>query len=229
MKVYGVDISGSRAVRLQRRLSAVPRPPKLSRPQIVDAALVLADEVGTDGLTMRALARRLGVDPMAVYRHVTDKDDLLGAMCDAVLAELPELDGAGGWEAEVVRLTDALLEMLVRRPALIPVLAGAPATPASVAVSARALRVLVDAGADESVACAAWELLFALVLGAASIAATYEPATDPSAVVEAARALTAEEDVALLPVAGRLATSVGTLDAARALALDGVRLGLTRR
>lgn len=204
----------------------MPRPAKLSRAQIVDAALALADDVGTDGLTMRALARRLGVDPMAVYRHVTDKDDLLGAMCDAVLVDLPELDGAGGWEADVVRLTDALLATLVRRPALIPVLAGAPATPASVAISARALRVLVDAGADEELACAAWELLFTLVLGAASIAAAHDPPTDASAVVEAARALTSEEDVALLEVAGRLATSAGSFDTARGLALAGVRMGL---
>ncbi|MDJ0788118.1 MAG: TetR/AcrR family transcriptional regulator [Myxococcota bacterium] len=56
----------------------------LSRERIVEAAVALADDRGD--FSMRALGTRLRVDPMAIYRHFRDKDDLLDAMVDAALA-----------------------------------------------------------------------------------------------------------------------------------------------
>lgn len=53
---------------------------KLDQQQIVDAALTLADEAGLDALSMRALARRIGVQASALYWHIDSKERLLDLM-----------------------------------------------------------------------------------------------------------------------------------------------------
>src|SRR4029453_16680721 len=59
-----------------RRLGRV-RDMTLRREDIVDAALQVADERGLDALSARRLATQLGVTPMALYRHVRNKDEIL--------------------------------------------------------------------------------------------------------------------------------------------------------
>ena len=54
---------------------------------MLTAAVELADETGIDGVSMRRLAQRLGVVPMALYKHVADKDELLDGMVDVVIGE----------------------------------------------------------------------------------------------------------------------------------------------
>ncbi len=51
------------------------------------AAIELADEDGIEALTMRRLGRRLGVEAMSLYNHVTDKDDILDGMVELITAE----------------------------------------------------------------------------------------------------------------------------------------------
>ncbi len=60
------------------------RPPSITREGIVERALVVLDEAGVDGLTMKALAGDLGVTTMALYRHVDDKEHLLALALDAI-------------------------------------------------------------------------------------------------------------------------------------------------
>ncbi len=60
----------------------------LSRDEVVGAALALLDEGGERACTVRQVAARLEVTPMAIYWHVKDKDDLLGAVLDRVLSTL---------------------------------------------------------------------------------------------------------------------------------------------
>lgn len=59
---------------------------KLSRGDVVAAAVAMADRGGIERLSMRALAARLGVEAMSLYNHVRNKDDLIDAMVEAVLA-----------------------------------------------------------------------------------------------------------------------------------------------
>src|SRR6476660_2854518 len=60
----------------------------LSRDRVLDAAVGLADEAGIESLSMRRLAQELGVVPMALYKHVASKDELLDGMVDAIVAEI---------------------------------------------------------------------------------------------------------------------------------------------
>lgn len=76
----------------------------LSVPDIVAAAVALADAEGLDALSMRKVADRLGKSPMALYTYVPAKAELLDLMLDTVLGELPTsypVTGEQGWRAAV--------------------------------------------------------------------------------------------------------------------------------
>ncbi|MFN8025129.1 MAG: TetR/AcrR family transcriptional regulator [Acidimicrobiia bacterium] len=60
----------------------------LTRERIVEQAVALMDRDGTDALTLRALARELGVEPPALYWHFAGKDDLCRAVVDSVAEQL---------------------------------------------------------------------------------------------------------------------------------------------
>lgn len=85
---------------------------KLSRVRILTAAVDVADRDGWDAVSMRRLAQELGVVPMAMYKHVADKDELRAGMIDAVIAEYPVPDSRLGWrEAFVARIRGARLAL----------------------------------------------------------------------------------------------------------------------
>lgn len=96
----------------------------LSRDRIVDAALALLDEQGFDAVTMPSLAKRLGVGTMSLYRHVSDKDDLVDAVAARVLSgvAVPEGD-PDDWKGRVVGYLRALRAATLAHPALSRILA----------------------------------------------------------------------------------------------------------
>jgi AcrR family transcriptional regulator len=69
------------------------RPPVLTAEQVLAAAIQCADSEGIGGCTMRAVADRLGVTPMALYRHVRDKDELLARIPDVLVMVVTEATG----------------------------------------------------------------------------------------------------------------------------------------
>lgn len=87
---------------------------RLNRARVLDAAVALADRDGIDAVSMRRLATELDVVPMALYKHVADKDDLVAGMIDAVVTgyRVPALELA--WRdavrTRVLAARDALLE-----------------------------------------------------------------------------------------------------------------------
>jgi AcrR family transcriptional regulator len=69
--------------------SRVGRPPRLSREAVLDAAEEIVELDGPEALTMRRVAEGLGSSPMALYRHVRDKDELLVLLLDRLARRLP--------------------------------------------------------------------------------------------------------------------------------------------
>ncbi|TMK62803.1 MAG: TetR family transcriptional regulator [Actinobacteria bacterium] len=65
-----------------RSHAAATAPPALSRERIARAGLELSDREGVEGLSMRRLARELGVTPMALYVHFRNKDELIDMVVD---------------------------------------------------------------------------------------------------------------------------------------------------
>ncbi|MGF1429476.1 GntR family transcriptional regulator [Kitasatospora sp. LaBMicrA B282] len=99
---------------------AAPAPapaPGLTRERIVQAAIALADEEDLTTLTMRGVAARLGAAPMALYRHVANKEELVDLMADAVLGSEPlppaELTG---WRPRLAALARLQWSLYRRHP-----------------------------------------------------------------------------------------------------------------
>jgi AcrR family transcriptional regulator len=89
---------------------------RLTRDRVLQAAIAHADTGGLEALTMRTLAEVLGVAPMALYRHVANKDDLIDAMVDVVFTEIGVPAGGGHWRASMRRRAIAVREALTRHP-----------------------------------------------------------------------------------------------------------------
>lgn len=122
----------------------------LQREQIVRRALELADEEGLDAVSFRRLAADFGVTPMALYRHVADRDDLLAAMNDLVLAEIvvPE-QVDDDWVRALRDVLRSSAAVFTRHPAARRLSQFGRWSPGSLALTARLVQVLADAGFTE--------------------------------------------------------------------------------
>jgi AcrR family transcriptional regulator len=74
----------------------------LDRAQVLRAAVDLADAEGIEQVSMRHLAQRLGVVPMALYKHVANKEELLDGMVDVLVGQIPTgTEDQTGWRTAV--------------------------------------------------------------------------------------------------------------------------------
>ncbi|HEX6329711.1 MAG TPA: TetR/AcrR family transcriptional regulator C-terminal domain-containing protein [Actinomycetota bacterium] len=88
----------------------------LNRERILEAAVGLADDGGVESLSMRKIAHELGVVPMALYKHVANKDELLDGMVDVVVGEIdPPIEG-GDWKTTMRERILSARRALLRHP-----------------------------------------------------------------------------------------------------------------
>lgn len=93
-----------------------PRP-ALSRDDVVQAAIGLADAEGLGALTMHAVADRLGFTAMALYRYFPSKEALIDASVDAAMGQPPRPDASvAAWRAKVKHWAYAKRAMMCARP-----------------------------------------------------------------------------------------------------------------
>lgn len=95
--------------------AAKPREP-LSKARVLGAAVALADEGGVDALSMRRIAQALGVVPMALYKHVANKNELLDGMIDVLVGEIDPPARDTDWKTAVRRRVLSARRMLLRHP-----------------------------------------------------------------------------------------------------------------
>lgn len=88
----------------------------LTRSAIIDAAVALADSQGIDALSMRSVARALGVEAMSIYHHVAGKEAILDGMVDKVFSEFHTPDPGRPWADEMRRRSRSAREALTRHP-----------------------------------------------------------------------------------------------------------------
>lgn len=88
----------------------------LNRERVLTAAVVLADEAGIEALSMRRLAQELGVVPMALYKHVANKEELLDGMVDVLVGEIDPPDRDTGWQNAVRLRVLSARKALLRHP-----------------------------------------------------------------------------------------------------------------
>src|ERR1700704_1331822 len=84
-----------------RTATATATKSDLSRSAIVERALSVMDAEGPDAVTIRRIAQEFGVTPMALYWHVANKDELLAAMGDALLADVVPPPATGSWSTQL--------------------------------------------------------------------------------------------------------------------------------
>jgi AcrR family transcriptional regulator len=100
--------------------SAEPRAP-LSRERILRTAVGLADQGGVESLSMRRIAQELGVVPMALYKHVANKEEMLDGMVDIVMGEITHVVSevemlSGDWKTALRQRVLSAREILLRHP-----------------------------------------------------------------------------------------------------------------
>ncbi|MET9529799.1 MULTISPECIES: TetR/AcrR family transcriptional regulator [unclassified Streptomyces] len=142
----------------------------LSPRQIADAAVRIADAEGLAAVTMRRLATELGVAPMAAYRYVSGKDELLELMIDRVYVEADLFGDATGWRETLRALALRTRQLFLAHPwlgQLSSARAGVAMTPARFAVLERALTSLDGLGLDADTMYAAFVTVTSFTAGQA--------------------------------------------------------------
>jgi AcrR family transcriptional regulator len=100
---------------VQQQVDGARRAP-LNRDRVLHAAVALADRTGVDAVSMRNLAQELGVVPMALYKHVANKEELLDGMVDVVIGEIdPPVDDAD-WKSAIRQRILSARRALLRHP-----------------------------------------------------------------------------------------------------------------
>jgi len=87
---------------------------RLSRERVLGAAISLADEAGIEALSMRKLAKELGVEAMSLYNHVANKDDVLDGIVDTAWGEIAIPTGGADWKTAIREIAISAHETLLR-------------------------------------------------------------------------------------------------------------------
>lgn len=93
-----------------------PRRPRLTRDRVLRAAVALADQSGIEAVSMRKLAEELAVVPMALYKHVAGKEELLDGMIDIVIGEVDPPASEAGWKSAIRQRILSARRSLRRHP-----------------------------------------------------------------------------------------------------------------
>jgi TetR/AcrR family tetracycline transcriptional repressor len=121
---------------------------QLKRSDVVTGALALLDTDGLDGLTMRKLGARLGVQAGGIYWHFKNKQALLDAMADRIVGEItPTPLTPGAWDARLTEIAHRMRRALLAHRDGARVVAGTYVVePNTVRSGEMAAQILVDAG-----------------------------------------------------------------------------------
>ena len=113
-EVYPVHLSMPH-LKTAPRTPAEPRTP-LNKERVLRAAVAIADKIGVESLSMRKLADELGVVPMALYKHVANKEELLDGMVDMVIREIEGRASGADWKPAARHRILAARRVLRRHP-----------------------------------------------------------------------------------------------------------------
>jgi AcrR family transcriptional regulator len=136
----------------------------LTRDEVLRTALVLADETGIEALSMRKLAKEVGVEAMSLYHHVANKEDLIDGLVDLVFAEIDEPSGA--WRAAMEKRAAQTRAALQRHPWAVGLMeARAVPGPFNRRLHEGMLRVLREAGFSVAMTARAYSIQDSFLYG----------------------------------------------------------------
>lgn len=154
-----------------------------TRGEVVSAALQILDERGLDGLTMRAVAERLGVQHNTVRWHAASKGRLLELASDELLAHCTDGPLPEAWDERIWTLSHRLrAALLSRRDGARMITVACGPDPHSLRYAEAVVSTLLEAGFDGRTASWAHWAIFYLTLG---IAQEEQVAKDSATVIAA--------------------------------------------
>lgn len=158
------------------------------RADVVDRAVDVLDRYGLADLTMRRLGRELGVQPSALYHHFPDKQTLLAAVADELLARGRRLDRTRRrpeWSEQIGAICHEVRDAALAYRDGAEVIAAASAFGLGATAPVADLReVLVDAGFPETLAAVGARTLMHFVLGHAVDEQTHLQAGSAGAIAD---------------------------------------------
>ncbi|MFF9031089.1 TetR/AcrR family transcriptional regulator [Streptomyces iakyrus] len=147
----------------------MPRPRSLSHARLASAALAVIDRDGLAGLSMRSVAKELGMSTMALYRYVDDREGLERLVVDLVLETVDtEAPGPSGhWHDRIEVLVRRLRDAMAAHPEVVPLtVAHRHRSLVGLRWSESVLGVLAEAGFDGAQRVVALRGLLGYVIGA---------------------------------------------------------------
>lgn len=150
---------------------------QLDRRRVLGAAVEFIDEHGYEALSMRRLGAHLGVEGMALYRHVSGREGLLDGVVESMMDELygdPDvlMTPDHGWQDFLHRLAHGVRRIALAHPAIFPLLATRPPAAPWVRPPLRSLRWLecflqgmTDSGFSDEAAVEAYRAYTSFLLG----------------------------------------------------------------
>ena len=151
---------------MSREPESTRRRKPLTRERVLRAAVALADRHGVDALTMRRLGGKLGVEAMALYKHVANKDEILDGIAELVVGEI-EIPAPGSeWRTAMRQRAISARRVLKRHPWAIGLMESRGSSgPATLRYVEAVLATLRDGGFSVEMATHAFWLLDSYVYG----------------------------------------------------------------
>jgi len=140
--------------------------PRLSRERVLSGAMEVADAGGIDALTIRSLAKSLGVKPMSVYYYVANKDEILDGIVDLVFSEIELPAADGDWRTEMRRRAHSARQVLRAHPWAIGLMESRTSPgPATLHHHDAVLGTLLGAGFSHELTAHAYAMLDSYIYG----------------------------------------------------------------
>jgi AcrR family transcriptional regulator len=157
---------------------------RVSRDQVLDAALAIADEGGLGAITMASVGARLGVEAMSLYRHIGNKEEMLDGLVDRVFSEIEVPHDPRDWKDAMRRRALSVHDALRRHPWAIGLMESrAQPGPATLAHHDAMVGILLGVGFTGREATRIYNLLDSYIYGFALQEATL-PFASPEEMAE---------------------------------------------
>jgi AcrR family transcriptional regulator len=172
---------------------------------VLETALALADKAGIEALSMRKLAKQLGVEAMSLYHHVANKEDLIDGLVDLVFTEIDE--PSGPWRAAMRLRAEQTRAALKRHPWAVGLMeARAVPGPANRRLHEGVLRVLREAGFSVAATARAYSIQDSFIYGFCLQERALPDFDDPAVSAAVAARQLSHEDLAENPYNAEMLT-----------------------
>jgi TetR/AcrR family tetracycline transcriptional repressor len=152
-----------------RRVAPVLSYGDLDRAHLTKHLMALAQRVGVDKVTMRALAAEAGTSASSVYYHVEDKNEMLDLLIEAIVDSI-EIPSRGEWELRLVTLYTNAWHVLVAVPGSAALLQQRPHTRAAANMDQATRKLLHESGLVTADLDGAHAVLYIHLLGSLELA-----------------------------------------------------------